>query len=93
MAGMLASEERRQHSIQSERNMMNSIIQDMKKCMSPEDVQQILDADPRPCPTAVKMNPVAVEKHMFAKPPITLQEKASHEQALEGMALQMLGVL
>ena len=64
---MLASEERRQHSIQSERNMMNSIIQDMKKCMSPEDVQQILDADPCPCPTAVKMNPVAVEKHVHGR--------------------------
>ena len=62
--GILASVERHQNSTRDEKNMINSIIRDMKKCMSPEDVQQILDSDPRPYPTAVKMNPAAIEKHV-----------------------------
>jgi hypothetical protein len=62
--GLFPIEPRGQNSNRTEVTQMKSIISDMKRCMTEEEVNAILDSKPRAYPTAVKMSKEAIDKHV-----------------------------
>ena len=62
--GLFPKEVRDQNTTRAEENLINSMIRDMKKCMTDEEVSSILDSRPRAYPTAVKMSDEAIDKHV-----------------------------
>ena len=62
--GLFPIEPRGHHTHRSEENLIKSIINDMKQCMTDDEVNAILNSKPRAYPTAVKMSKEAIDKHV-----------------------------
>jgi hypothetical protein len=62
--GLFPIQPRTAHSSRTEVALINSIVKDMRNCMTDDDVDAILDSKPRAYPTAVKMSDEVIDKHV-----------------------------
>jgi hypothetical protein len=45
---------------------LNALLQDMSQCLSQNEIDEVKNTKPCPYPSAIKMNPLAVDKHIFS---------------------------
>jgi hypothetical protein len=52
--------------VRAQKKKLNAILQDMSQCLPQNEIDEVKNTKPRPYPSAVKMNPQAVDKHVLS---------------------------
>ena len=52
--------------VRAQKKKLNAILHDMTQCLPQNEIDKVKNTKPCPYPSAVKMNPLAVDKHVLS---------------------------